>query len=139
MNKVDALIAPRALTAREIAEVTVPQMIAYCVAKRAFIHAEVLQDGGWADSATVSASESALALIIEDAVRSLGEWLGDMEAEREPRFYRKASLKDAVRLLFDAAAQAAMIQSDAAGLNVILSQLDDRDDTLLNRIVTFAE
>lgn len=140
MNKIDALIAPRALTATEIAQVTVNQMISYGVAHRAFIHAGVLQDGADVEVATIHASETALESIVEDAVRSLGEWLADMDADGTPRFYRKASLKDAVRSLFRSAAQHLFLtQSEDAGVNVVVSQLTDRDDATLQKVIDKAD
>lgn len=139
MNKIDSLIAPRALTATEIAQVTVNQMISYGVAKRAFIFAHVLQDDADVEVATVHASETALEAIVEDAVRSLGEWLADMEGDKEPRFYRKASLKDAVRSLFQSAAELFLAQSADAGVAVIVSQLTDRDEATLQAVIDKAD
>ena len=132
MTKLDAMIAPRALTAREIAEVAAPQIAVYAIAHRAFTHAML-----WTadDAATTSAAESALDDIVEDGVRSVGEWLSDMEGDGEPRFYRKASVKPALLAICRAAANLMCQQSGDAGVAVVLLQLESRDGPLLERLI----
>lgn len=137
--KIDALLAPRALTAMELASVATPHLIAYAVAHRAFIHTGTIVDGEARDTATVHACESALDGIVKDAVASVGEWLSDMEAEGEPRFYRKASIKDAVERLARALADMAVRQENAASLNTLLELISDRDRGMAQTLIAQAE
>jgi hypothetical protein len=128
------MIAPRALTVREVAQVIAPQLIAY-----GLIHRAATFGNAWdAEPAATSAIESALESVREDAGRSLGEWLADVDNDGEPRFFRKTALVDVIRLLCASAAQVFCRQSAEDGVKVILSQLEDRDETLLNKIIADA-
>lgn len=138
MSKIDALIAPRALTATEMVSVLTPHLIAYAVAHRAFIFAGVLQDDCNHEVATVHACEGALASIVSDGMTSLSDYLSDMEADGQPRFYRKASLKEAVEKLARAAGNMAARQEQASDLHTMLELLTDRDRGLTETLISQA-
>lgn len=138
MSKIDAMIAPRALTATELVSVATPHLIAYAVAHRAFIHACVLQDGLAPDTAVVHACESALVGIVGDAMDSVNEWLSDMEGDGQPRFYRKASVKDAVEKLARAAGNMAARQESPADLATFVELLNDRDRGTTETLIALA-
>lgn len=127
MTNIDTMIAPQPLSATDLLSVITPQVTAYATAHRAFIFAGILSDGTAPDCATVSACESALQSIIDDAITSLGEWLSDMEGDGEPRFYRKASLKPAVALICQEAGRMAARQETAADMATFIELLFDRD------------
>lgn len=137
-TKIDAMIAPTALTATELVSVATPHIIAYAVAHRAFIYAGVITDGANHEVATVHACEGALAGIVDDAMRSVNEWLSDMESDGTPRFYRKASLKDAVERLCRQAASMAVRQESAGDLNTLLELLTDRDRGTTETLIALA-
>lgn len=136
MTNIDTMIAPQPLSGTDLISVATPQITAYATAHRAFIYAGILSDGTSPDSATVSACESALESIINDAVASVGDWLADMEGDGEPRFYRKASLKPALTLICQEAGRMAARQETAADMATLIELLFDRDRgltmTLLN-------
>lgn len=134
-NKIDAMLAPRALTAREVAEVSVNHLIIYGVAHRAFINASVIQDGGDIEQATIYAAESALAGIVDDAVRNLSEWLADVENDGEPRFYRKASVKDAISALCGTVGDRFVRLPDAGAVDQLIGLMDSRDHETLTELV----
>lgn len=138
MNKIDTMLAPRALTALELAQVLSPQLIVYGVAHRAFIHHQTLQDDTRLEAAVVSASESALASIIDDGLRSVNEWLSDMEGDGEPRFYRKASVKDAVTALCRASADSFCRQNNEADVASLADAITDRDEAVLTMLIEAA-
>ena len=137
-TKIDAMLAPRALTATELASVTTPHLIAYAVAHRAFIFAGVMSDGANHEVATVHACEGALQGVVSDAMESVNQWLADMEGDGQPRFYRKASVKDAVEKLCSAAASMAVRQESAADLNTLLELLTDRDRGTTETLIALA-
>ena len=135
MNRIDAMIAPRALTALELVSVIVPNLIVYGVAYRAFIHNQTLSDGTELEAAVVSFSESALDGIRSDALGSVSDWLGDMEAESEPRFYRKGAVKDAVDALCNAAADQFIRADDDKAVHALAMRLTDRDRPVLQMLI----
>jgi hypothetical protein len=136
MNKLDAMIAPRALTSEELAQVVAPQLIVYGIAHRAFIHASVLQDGvPGMDAAVVGASESALQGVIDDALTSMGDWLADMESDGTPRFYRKGAVKDAVTALCHSAAGCFVRQSNEVDVATLAEAISDRDHKVLQMLI----
>lgn len=137
MADLNATLAPRALTADELASVIAPQLITYGVAKRAFTHAS-LWDGSGRDNGTTTAAEAALGTITGEALCSLDEWLGDMEQDGEPRFYRKQALKTAVQQLCDAAADYYLAQSDERGVDVITCRIEDREGTMMADLIRAA-
>lgn len=137
MTKIDALIAPRALTARELAEVLVPHLTVYAVAHRAFIHGRTLQDDTPLESAVVHVSESVLAHIAAEGLDSVNRWLADMDGDGQPRFYRKASLKEAVDTLCHGAATMA-IRTDEASFPTLLDLLADRDRGTIESLIAIA-
>lgn len=137
-NKIDALIAPRALTAMEMAQVLAPHLIVYGVAHRAFIHAETLQDDTRLEVAVVHASEAALAGIAEDAMKSISDWLSDMDGDHEPRFYRKASLRPAVSALLAEAGQAFARCDQPSEVGVLADRITDREAPVLQMIIDAA-
>jgi hypothetical protein len=139
MNKIDAMIAPRALTALELAQVLSPNLIVYGIAHRAFIHNGTLQDDTRLEVAVVSFSESALQAIAADGLRSVSEWLADMEGDKEPRFYRKASLKDAVTALCEAAASLFVRLENPADVATLADKITERDPAVLNQIIQLSE
>lgn len=138
MNKIDALIAPRALTAAELVSVTTPHLIAYAVAHRAFIFAGTLTDYSNCEVATVHACEGALAGIVDDAMSSMNQWLSDMDADGQPRFYRKASVKEAVEKLARAAGQMAARQETTNDLTTFVELLTDRDRGTTETLIALA-
>lgn len=137
MTDIDALIAPRALTALEIASVIAPDAVIYMTAHRAFIHATVLQDaegdlGG--EGAIRFTAEQALSGITNRAIESLSEWLSDMERE-EPRFYRKGSVAGAVGIMLGRAAAEGMKVESEADFISLLADVNDRTDKALEMMV----
>lgn len=138
MNKLDAMIAPRALTTIDIASVITPHMIAYAVAHRAYIRAGTMSDGSNHEVATVHACEGALQGVVDDAMRSLNEWLSDMEGDGQPRFYRKASLKDVVERLCRQAGHTATRQEAPGSLETYLELLTDRDRGTTETLIALA-
>lgn len=138
MSKLDAMIAPRALTVTELTSVITPHLIAYAVAHRAFGRAGTISDGSNHEVATVHACESALAGIVDDAMTSLNEWLSDMEGDRRPRFYRKASLKDVVEKLCRQAGHTATRQELPGSLETYLELLTDRDRGTTETLIALA-
>jgi hypothetical protein len=137
-TKIDALIAPRALTAIDLTSVTIPHLIAYAVTHRAFIFAGVLQDDANHEVATVHACEGALQGIVDDAMSSVNQWLADMESDGTPRFYRKASVKDAVERLCRQAAAFACRAETPAELNQLLTELTDREPGRIHSLIALA-
>lgn len=138
MNSIDSMIAPRPLTAIELVHVAAPHLITYGVTHRALIHAGILQDDGEHEGATRFSAEEALGAIVNATTSSVGEWLADMEGDKEPRFYRKASLHEAIGKLCEATARIFLAQSADEGVAVIISQIEDRDSALLTRIIETA-
>jgi hypothetical protein len=135
MNRLDTMLAPRALTSREVAEVLSPHLIVYGIAHRAFIHAETLQDDTRLEAAVVSASEEALAAIADAGLKSVGQWLSDMESDREPRFYRKGALADVVYALCREAAQAFCRREDEKQVALLADLITDRDRVTLEMLI----
>lgn len=133
MKTLDSMIAPRALTAREVAEVAAEQLSVYGIAHRAFTLA-----GLWTNDAMTQAAETALAAIIEDAEKSVKDWLGDCQTDGEPRFYQAAGLKRVVAELCQAAGRLTCAQSDHPGVAVIASMLEDRDAKMLEALIADA-
>lgn len=125
MNKIDAMIAPRALTSEELASVIAPQMVVYGLAHRALIHARCLQDGE-ADGATRQAAESMLESVVGDARASMADWLGDMQAEGDPRFFQKAGLERAISDLLGEAAQAFCRHPDEGDTQRLVADIECR-------------
>ncbi len=138
MNKIDAMIAPRALTALELAQVLSPHLIVYGVAHRAFIHHQTLNDDTRLESAVVSASETALASIADDAMKSVNQWLADVDGDGEPRFYRKASVRTAVSALCMAAADAFCRQSTEKAVADLADFITDRNEATLAMLIESA-
>ncbi|MEJ7831310.1 MAG: hypothetical protein WKF79_00205 [Nocardioides sp.] len=138
MPKLDALIAPRALLAVEIASVCVPHLIAYAVTHRAFIHAGTVSDGPDREGSTVYACEEALASIIDNAVSSMSVWLADMEGDGEPRFYRKASVRTAVSALCEAAGRMALTFEDGQSLDRLIRHLEHHNEPTMAALIESA-
>ena len=138
MSKLDALIAPRALTAREIAEVAVPHLIAYGVAHRGFIHAGVIADGPDREGSTVYACESALIAIAGDAETSVRQWLGDCQTDGQPRFYQNKGLIAAVAGLCAEVGRRFAELEDSQSVDRHVRLLEDRDGSALDAIVEAA-
>lgn len=137
-TKLDALIAPRALTALEIASVIAPDAVIYATAHRAFIHTTVLSDGDddlGQDGATRYTAETALTAISDRACESVSEWLADMDGDGEPRFYRKGSVAPAVREMLSNAAAEGMKCDTEAEFVKFLAALSDRTDRSLDCLV----
>lgn len=134
MTKLDAILAPRALTVREIAEVLVPNLIVFGVTKRAFTFAHVWD----VDGATNSTACEALGDIETTARQSVEQWLGDVATDGEPRFYQKAGLKDAIAKLLDASARLFATKPDSE-VRTLIDFLDDRDEAVLGMIIDLAE
>lgn len=135
MTKLDAMIAPRALTIREVAEVLSPHLISYGVSHRAFTFADLWDSS---DAGATSAAETAMVAIEQDAHRSLDQWLGDVQNDGEPRFFQKVGLRHAVKELLGAAGQYFAQQSAESGVKVLISQLEDRDEDVLLRLIDIA-
>lgn len=138
MTNLDAMIAPRALTAREIAEVAVPHLIAYGCAHRGFIHAGTIADGPDRDGSTVYACEEALASIVDNAVSSVGDWLTDCETDGQPRFYRKASVKVAMTALCAEVGRRFAALEDSQSVDRHVRLLEDRNGPTLDALVEAA-
>lgn len=130
MSTLDSMIAPRALTALELASVAAPHILTYAVAHRAFTFASLWD----ADGATTSTAEHALDDIADAGVASVGEWLADCETDGEPRFYRKASVKPALVEMCRVAARIACGTGDGE-LAAFVTRLEERDPTLMEQLV----
>lgn len=135
MTKIDAMIAPRALLAEELASVVAPHLIAYGLANRAFTHANIWDA---ADDATIHAAEQVLADTVEAAERSMKEWLSDMQADGQPRFYQAAGLKKAISNLHLSAGRYFNGLSDEV-VSAAVTLLTDRHQQSLNLIIERAE
>lgn len=134
-TKIDAMIAPRALTALEIASVIAPDAVIYATAHRAFIHTTILSDGDGdlgQDGATRYTAETALTAIGDRAIESISEWLSDMDGDGEPRFYRKGAVAEAVRLMLGNVAAAGMKCENDREFGAFLADLTDRTDRALD-------
>lgn len=138
MSKIDAMIAPHALTSNEIVSVITPHIIAYAVAHRAYIMTGTLSDGSCHDAATTHACEEALACVVDSALASLDEWLRDMERDGSPRFYRKVALRDAVQKICRAAAAWACEYQLWAEVDAFLGLLTDRDAVMTEGLISRA-
>lgn len=134
MTNLDTMIAPRALLAREIAEVAAPQLIIYGVAHRAFTHAS-LWDGPDRDSATTSAAESVLGDIASAALTSVKQWLGDCQTDGEPRFYQQAGLTNAVSRLLAATGSYFSALADAKSVDDVVALIEDCDAPCLSMLI----
>lgn len=102
MPNLDTMIAPRALSTEEIASVLSPHLAVYGALHRAVTHAGIWTQEA-SDPVCFGVAEEALVDIVLAGTRSLHEWLEDMAADGEPRFYNKQGLKRAIDSLFAAA------------------------------------
>lgn len=137
-TKLDALIAPRALTALEIASVIAPDAVIYATAHRAFIHTTILSDGDedlGQDGATRFTAERAMTAIEDRACESVSEWLADMDGDGEPRFYRKGSVAEAIRTMLSNGAAAGMKCENDREFGAFLADLTDRTDRALDCLI----
>lgn len=137
MPNLDAMIAPRALLAREIAEVIATELIIYALGHRAFTHARIWFEDETED-ATRTAAESALESIADRAKESVLDWLGDCSSDGEPRFYQKHGLEKAVRQLCSAAASIACSCASEGAVNVFVRALEDREPDTIAHVIGVA-
>lgn len=135
MSKIDAMVAPRALTSSEIASVIAPQLIAYGLAHRAFTHAGIWDADEYAN---VHAAESVLHSTIADAESSMKQWLTDMQTDGTPRFYQAAGLKRAIEALCVVSGQVATTLSSPDDVVAFVELLIRRDRGTLESMITAA-
>lgn len=138
MPNLDTMIAPRALTSREVAEVAATELIIYALAHRAFTHARIwLEDE--TEDATRTAAELALASVAQRAEESVLDWLGDCSSDGEPRFFQKHGLGKAIRDLCSAAASIACKCEGEIGVNLFVRNLEDRDPDTIAHVIGVAD
>lgn len=137
MHKLDNILAPRALTSAEVASVISPQLIVSGLAHRAFTHAYVW-DEQRREAPTRFAAESVLTAVEEDATASLNQWLGDMAADGDPRFFNKGGLKKSIDGLLNAAGRLFCMAEDAAQLETLIANLEGREPDTMDRLIDLA-
>ncbi len=89
-----ASVAPKALTIKEILEVTADSMIIVGLSYRAFACAGLWNREG---TALYSEAESAIENGRAEALANLESWLGDMKQDGDPRFFNKDKLDAELR------------------------------------------
>lgn len=143
-DKIAAMLAPRALTTRELAEVLIPHLITYGTVKRGITHSGLW---GIEDDAVLHSAEAALTSIICDAEVSVKSWLSDCQQDGEPRFYQAAGLTKAIARLCGAAAEIAMTLEwgsapgphDPERLEDWNNRLADRDGSAISELIAVAD